>query len=59
MKIALAMAIEALEKAEARKPAEKDADAKYYGYNICPCCGDIVRQSSNWCICCGQHIDWT
>ena len=53
------MAFEALNKQISKKPLDK----RHYGDDpfciaLCPCCGDGVNESMNFCDQCGQKLDW-
>ena len=51
-KIALEMAIKALEKQIAKKPVDKIM------YLECPACGDVGILDCEYCPVCGQKLDW-
>lgn len=57
------MAMKALEKQIPKKPIEmKSTDKLLDGYFACPICGGCVgmdEYSNNYCVHCGQKIDWS
>ena len=49
------MAIQALEKQIPKKPKTDDRYVMY----ICPRCNEFIKINKNYCMNCGQKLDWS
>ena len=49
------MAIQALEKQIPKKPITDDRYVMY----ICPRCNEFIKINKNYCMNCGQKLDWS
>ena len=54
-KEAFQMAIQALEKQIPKKPKTDDRYVMY----ICPRCNEFIKINKNYCMNCGQKLDWS
>ena len=54
-KEALSVAIQALEKQIPKKPKTDDRYVMY----ICPRCNEFIKINKNYCMNCGQKLDWS
>ena len=52
---AVDMAIQALEKQIPKKPKTDDRYVMY----ICPRCNEFIKINKNYCMNCGQKLDWS
>ena len=56
---AIDIAIDAITKQISLKPGIKELSISGYPFYPCGNCGEELRRQYDWCLCCGQRIDWS